>query len=220
MKLAHLLTLTAAIALFSGTTSYADDAKVGVGAGDLLVRIRALGVFPDVSGRDNTLHGKIGIGNDYVPEIDAAYFLTDHFAAEIIAATTQHDVKDTSNILGQNLKLGHVSLLPPTLTAQWHPLSRQAFDPYVGAGLNYTIFYGSGGTQTLPNEKVSYRNEIGEALQVGVNYNVNGAWFLNVDVKKLFLSTTAVVKLGGVEATRANVRIDPWLVGVGIGYRF
>jgi outer membrane protein len=221
VKSAHLLTLTAAIALLASVSpSLADDATVGVGAGDLLVRMRALGAITDVSGRDNNLHGKIGISNDYVPEVDAAYFFTDHFAAEIIAGTTQHDVKDTGNVLGQNLKLGHVWLLPPTVTAQWHPLKRQALDPYVGAGVNYTIFYGAGGTQTLAGEKVSYRNEIGEALQAGVDYNVNGAWFVNVDVKKLFLSTTAVVKLSGVEATRANVRIDPWLVGVGVGYRF
>jgi outer membrane protein len=226
VKSSHLLTLTAAVALFASVSpSLADDAQVGVGAGDLLLRARAVGVFPDVSGRDNLsgIHGKIGIDNNYIPEVDATYFFGDHFAGEIIAGTTEHNVKDTTNTssLGK-INLGHVWLLPPTVTGQWHPLSRNAFDPYVGAGVNYTVFYGSGGAQAIGGQptKVSYRNGIGEALQFGVNYDVQGPWFVNVDVKKLFLTTTAVVKNNGTETTRANVRIDPWLVGVGVGYRF
>jgi outer membrane protein len=37
-------------------------------------------------------------------------------------------------------KLGSVDLLPPTLTLQWHFMPDQSFDPYVGAGVNYTYF--------------------------------------------------------------------------------
>jgi outer membrane protein len=223
VKSLHLFAFTSAIALLSGTVSYADDAKIGLGAGDLLLRARALGVLPDVKGRDNTLNGKIDIDNNYIPEVDAAYYFTDSFAAEIIAGTTQHRVKDKGNILGSDVDLGNVWLLPPTLTGQWHPLGRSAFDPYLGAGVNYTVFYGAGDASSVfPNTrtKVSYRNNFGEALQLGFNYQVDGPWFVNVDVKKLFLSTTAVVKINGTEATRADVRIDPWLVGVGVGYRF
>ncbi|PKU25247.1 OmpW/AlkL family protein [Telmatospirillum siberiense] len=222
MKSTHLLAFTSALALFSAVSAAnADDAKVGLGAGDLLVRVRALGVLPDVSGRDNALHGKIDIGNDFIPELDAAYYFSDTFAGELIAGTTQHKVKD--KLANSRIDLGNVWLLPPTLTGQWHPLGRSAFDPYVGAGVNYTIFYDAGGAQTIAagqRTKVTYKNNFGEALQFGANYQVNGSWFVNVDVKKIFLSTTAVVKLNGTEATRANVRIDPWLVGVGVGYRF
>ncbi|WP_241911611.1 OmpW/AlkL family protein [Telmatospirillum siberiense] len=223
MKSLHLLAFTSALALFSGVSAAnADDAKVGLGAGDLLVRLRALGAIPDVSGRDNGLHGKASISNDYVPELDAAYYFSDHFAAELIAGTTQHSVKDKGSTFGKTIDLGNVWLLPPTLTGQWHPLARSAFDPYVGAGLNYSIFYDAGGAPALGGQRtrVSYKNNFGEALQVGANYQVNGSWFVNVDVKKIFVSTTAVVKLNGTEATRANVRVDPWLVGVGVGYRF
>jgi outer membrane protein len=224
MKSLRLFAFTAAVALLSGTASFADDAKIGVGTGDLLVRVRALGVFPDVSGHDTLLGGKIGIGDSYVPELDAAYFLTDYLAGEIIAGTTFHNVKDKYNLSGTpggNIGLGHVWLLPPTLTAQLHPLGRSAIDPYVGAGVNYTIFYGSGGAQTIfgQSTKVDYKNSFGAALQAGVNYQVDGPWFFNADVKKIFLSTSADVTSGAV-ATHARVAIDPWLVGVGVGYRF
>ena len=218
------LAVTSAIALVAGISSVwaADGQVVGLGAGDLLVRARVVGVLPDTSGHDTTLHGAIGADDSYIPEVDAAYFLTDYLAAEIIAGTTEHNIKDTGNILGTNLNLGHVWLLPPTVTAQFHPLAHSVVDPYFGAGVNYTVFYGAGGAQNIlgATTKVTYKNSFGEALQFGVNYQVNGPWFANIDVKKLFLPTTAVVKLNGVEATRAKVNIDPWLVGIGIGYRF
>lgn len=223
MKSLHLLAFTSALALLSGiSAASADDAKVGLGAGDLLVRLRAVGVIPDVSGRDKVLHGKIDIDDNYIPEIDAAYYFTDTFAAEIIAGTTEHHVKDKGSTLGKTADLGNVWLLPPTLTGQWHPLGRSAIDPYVGAGINYTIFYDAGGADSIGGQrtKVTYKNNFGEALQIGANYQVNGSWFVNVDVKKIFLSTNAVVKLNNVRTTSANVRIDPWLVGVGVGYRF
>jgi outer membrane protein len=224
MKLSYLLASTAAIAVFaSASVGFADDAAIGLGTGDLLVRVRAVGVFPQVTGRDNNLNGSMAIGSSYIPEVDAAYYFNDHFAAEIIAGTTENNVKDkNANVVG-TAQLGHVWLLPPTLTGQYHPLGRSAFDPYVGAGLNYTLFYGSGGAQNLLGQttKVTYHNNFGEALQVGFNYEVSGPWFLNVDVKKIFLSTSAAVKLSSSgEVTSTNVRIDPWLIGVGGGYRF
>ncbi len=196
----------------------ADD---GLGAGDWLFRVRGLAVIPVEKGHDDQLNGKIALGDAYVPEIDMTYFFTDYVSAELIAATTRHSVKDKGSSAG-DLNLGHVWLLPPTLTAQVHPLGRNRFDPYLGAGINYTMFYGSGGTQDIGGQKakVEYDNRFGYAFQAGVNYQIDDSWFLNLDVKKLYLSTSAHVMVGGVEATRASVDIDPWLVAVGVGYRF
>ena len=110
-------------------------------AGDINVRIRGLGVVPTergdiktAGGTDTTLN--VRLGNAYVPEIDGSYFLTPNLALELIAATTKHDV-DASN----GLDMGSVWLLPPTLTLQYHFLPTARFSPYIGAGLNYTIFY-------------------------------------------------------------------------------
>jgi outer membrane protein len=199
--------------------AYAED---GLGAGDWLFRVRGLAVVPDEKGHDDQLNGSIALGNSYVPEVDMTYFFTDYVSAELIAATTRHSVKDKGSAAG-DLNLGHVWLLPPTLTAQVHPLGRSRFDPYLGAGVNYTIFYGSGGTQDIGGQKakVNYDNRFGYAFQAGVNYQIDDSWFLNLDVKKLYLSTSAHVVVEGTgEATRASVDIDPWLVAVGIGYRF
>ena len=46
---------------------------------------------------------------------------------------------------------------------------------------------------------------------------ITGNWYANIDVKKVFISTTAKFSPSGI---RADVDIDPWLVGVGVGYKF
>lgn len=207
-----------ALASLAGAAAHAEE---GLGAGDFLVRGRLLGVLPQESGHDDQLGGKISVGNAVVPEIDFTYYITDYFAAELIAATTRHSVKDKGSAIG-NVDLGHVWLLPPTLTAQFHPLGRSRFDPYVGAGINYTIFYGQGGVENVGGQKtkVNYDNDFGYAFQAGFNYQIDDSWFLNLDVKKLYVTTSAHVMVDGAEATRARVHLDPWLIGAGIGYRF
>lgn len=223
MKSVKLLCLTSAVALFAGVSAaQAEDGQiVGLGAGDILVHARAIAAIPDVTGHDQTLNGHIDIGKSYVPEVDASYFFTDYIAGEIIAGTTHHDVKDKQSAIG-DLNLGHVWLLPPTVTAQLHPLGRSKIDPYVGAGINYSIFYGAGGAADIlgKHTTVDYDDHFGYAFQAGVNYQVDNNWFVNFDVKKIYVSTVAHVKLDGVETTRAKVNVDPWIVGLGVGYRF
>ncbi|MTJ84299.1 MAG: OmpW family protein [Telmatospirillum sp.] len=221
MRSSFKLGIVSAVALLAGLSaaSAAED-QVGVGAGNVLVHARIVGVLPDVSGHDTLLNGKVEAGDYVIPELDASYFFNNYLAAEIIAGTTKHDIKD--NLGTSKLGLGHVWLLPPTLTAQIHPLGRSRIDPYFGGGVNYTFFYGSSGAQPIGGQatKVSYKNAFGTAIQFGVNYQVQGNWFANIDVKKLFLTTSADVKLNGVQITHARTDLDPWLVGVGIGYRF
>jgi len=175
-----------------------------------MVRTRALGVMPDVSGHADINKKDVRIDSQSVPEIDFSYFFTKNFALELILATTTHqvDVKDTIN-------LGSVSLLPPTLLAQYHH-EWGNFKPYVGAGINYTIFYDE---QSGEADSISYDNSFGYAFQVGLDYKIAERVYLNFDVKKLYLSTDVEVKTGGA-TVKADVDIDPLIVGVGIGYRF
>lgn len=202
-----------AIAALLGTTAlsvpaFAADTFNGKSAGDFVVRARGLWAAPQESA-DVSIGGDVNVGNDFVPEVDFSYFVTDNIAFELIAGTTKHDVSHTS---GANL--GSVRLLPPTLTVQYHPLPKAQFSPYVGAGLNYTFFYDEDAGQF---STIKYDNHIGYALQAGVDYQLGGNWSLNLDVKKIFLSTNVSINNGAV---RADVDLDPWLVGFGVGYRF
>jgi outer membrane protein len=223
---AALLATSALVAISS--PSLAQDFKVK-SAGDIVIRARGLAVLPQEKGTlNNTSLGNIGtvdVGNDYIPEVDFSYFFTDNIAAELIAGTSRHKVKGNLNGLGNSIEIGKVSLLPPTLTVQYHFLPKERISPYVGAGLNYTLFYNEDAAKTansagLSVTKTDYKNRFGFALQAGVDVALTGAWSLNLDVKKIFLKTDVTASVNGALPVTSKVTLDPWLVGVGVGYRF
>lgn len=198
-----LLSTVAALALSSPVFA-ADDFK----AGDFMIRARALGVVPDESGRVSN-GDSVSVSNSVVPELDFTYFFTPNISAELIAAVTPHDVKTSSGI-----DAGSSWLLPPTLTLQYHFTQLDSIKPYVGAGVNYTHFFNADAGAL---NSVKYEDSFGGALQAGVDVPIKDNWYFNVDVKKVFISTTAKFSPSGV---RADVDIDPWLIGVGFGYKF
>jgi len=182
----------------------------GKSAGDIMVRARIIGAIPDEDAT-TSIGGNVSVSNDWVPEVDFTYFVTDNIALELIAATTRHDVSHSA--AGS---LGKVSLLPPTLTLQYHFLPKERFSPYLGAGVNYTFFYNEDAPGGGINS-INYKNSFGWALQAGVDYAVSGNWYVNADIKKIFLSTDVSINGGAVTA---DVDLDPWIIGFGVGYKF
>ena len=182
----------------------------------LLIRLRGIIAVPDESADIETIGGDVDIDTFVVPELDISYFFTENIAAELILATTNHDVTAVDTALG-DVDLGDVWLLPPTLTLQYHFSPRGSIRPYVGAGVNYTFFY-----EQDPGAAVSvnYDNGFGFALQAGVDVPINDTYFLNFDVKKIFLSTDVGIDAGGAGVVGADVDLDPLIIGVGVGRRF
>jgi outer membrane protein len=176
-------------------------------ASNFMVRMRALSVTPDVSGSPSAINGAVDITNTSVPEIDFTYFVNDSFAFELILATTTHKVSVHNSALN-NVDLGDVSLLPPTLLAQYHHTFGD-FKPYVGAGINYTIFYGANPGFA---KKVDYSNEFGYALQLGTDYKIAENTYINLDIKKIFLSTDVKVDTYAHGSVTADVDVDPLIV--------
>lgn len=186
---------------------------VSLSAQNWQVRLRGVSVQPyeksTVGGEDSD----VNISNAFIPELDFTYFFNKNFAAELILGTSKHDVK----VGNDEVSLGSVRLLPPTVTLQYHFYPTKSLKPYVGAGLNYTIFYDveNGDTQGM-----DYKNNVGFALQGGVDYFVNDKFFLNVDIKKLYLKTDVDVDLGLPATVPAEVKINPLLIGFGVGMKF
>lgn len=200
------------------------------------IRLRGVAVMPQESATIGVIGGDAKISTSYIPELDFTYFFDRHFAAELILGTTRHKVSTVSSDLSAigagnnaNVDLGKVWLLPPTLTLQYHyPVGK--FNPYLGAGINYTIFYSA--DQGPVVKDISYKNKFAFAAQAGFDIDISKKMFVNVDVKKLFLSTTATVDASNLtpagspqlspvlQNIEADVKIKPWLLGVGIGYKF
>ncbi|MGV8898497.1 MAG: OmpW/AlkL family protein [Burkholderiaceae bacterium] len=150
----------------------------------------------------------VHVSNKTIPEVDISYFFTPNLAAELILTYPQkHDVSLNGT------KVGTFKHLPPTLSLQYHFMPEAQFSPYVGAGVNYTRV----SNVDLPAGFTLEKDSFGFALQAGVDYKLDKNWSLNLDVKKVQirsdLNHATLGKLG-------TVKIDPWLVGVGVGYRF
>lgn len=210
MNIRNVLLASAVLVSAASTAALAQE-NAGA-AGSFQVRLRAVTVSPDPAATIRiggaAIGGNTKVTDSIIPEADFSYFVTDNFAVELIAGVTRHTV--SNSVAG---RVGSVSLLPPTLVAQYHFDPMGSFRPYVGAGLNYTFFYDA--ASTLPQIKFSHN--IGYALQAGVDVPLRDNYFLNFDVKKLFLNTS--ITAGG-GAVRAKASLDPWLLGVGFGMRF
>ncbi|MBI3286130.1 MAG: OmpW family protein [Burkholderiales bacterium] len=151
---------------------------------------------------------RLTVSSKAIAEVDISYYVTPNWSAELILTYPQkHDVMlDGANI-------GYFKHLPPTLTAQYHFAPDAQINPYLGAGLNYTRIsdvHLLGGAADLDNQSLGF------AVQAGVDFKLDKNWSLNLDVKKVQIRSD--VYIGGAKASA--VKVDPWLVGVGVGYRF
>lgn len=201
---------------------------VSLSAQNWQVRLRGVAVQPNEKSEVSAIGGDVNISNSFIPELDFTYFFNKNFAAELILGTTKHDVKTTGSNLtaiggpaSAEVDLGSVWLLPPTLTLQYHFYPTKTLKPYLGAGLNYTIFYSVDEGSVVKG--LDYDNAIGFALQGGLDYMLNDKYFLNFDIKKLFLKTDVNVDATNLASglkIPAEVNIDPLLIGFGVGMKF
>ncbi len=131
---------------------------------------------------------------------------------EVLAAYPfEHDIR-----LVGGAKVGKATHLPPTVSLNWHLLPDSTFSPYIGAGINYTIFWDESTSGALAGSKLSLDNSFGLAAQVGFDINLSNNWLLNGSVRYISISTKAT--LDG--ASLGNVDIDPVVYSFNVGKRF
>ena len=190
-----------AVAVLCALTSGAALAQQS--EGPWMVRARA--VHLESANKDSTPLG-LTVNNKTIPEVDVSYFFTPNVAAELILTVPQ---KHTLRAGGA--AIGSLKHLPPTLLLQYH-FNTSGIKPYVGAGLNYTRF----SSVKAPAGVDIDRNSFGAALQVGVDIPLQKNLYLNFDIKKVFIKTDVTAN----GAKLGSFKVDPVLVGVGLGWRF
>ena len=149
------------------------------------------------------------IDHNSVPEIDVSYFIEKPISFEL--STTASRQSATSSFNSSNL--GDVWLIPANLTAQYHFFADQPLKPYIGAGINYTWFITTGSSG---GNNVTYDDSVGIVGQVGTDLQITKSWLLNFDVKKIYMRPK--VSING--SPKTEDKIDPWVFGVGVGYKF
>jgi outer membrane protein len=213
-----LLTHAAAVAaLVFMTSAQAWD------QGDWLVRVGSSNINPDGDG--SILGLDVTVDDEWGVTFTGEYMIREHWGLELLAALPyEHNIEvDT---LGN---VGTVTQIPPTLSVNYHFLPNASFQPYVGAGVNLTIFWDDEEDGTLKDIggtlEVKDDTSVGLAGQIGADWIINDKWFVNFNLRymkigndaKVFVPDPVVPGGGTVEA---NVNIDPYVYGLHVGYKF
>lgn len=203
-------------------------------AGDRILRMGAVTVAPDEDSDEivlptsppTVLEG-VSVGDDTQLSIIGAYMLSDNYGVELLAATPfEHDI----GVKGVGIDAGTTKQLPPTLMAQWYPRGNQSgWQPYVGVGVNYTIFFdesidgeleGALGTIIGASKAdLELDDSFGLAAQVGIDFPLSDSWAINVGVWYIDIATKAKIKTD-VGTVKFDVDIDPWVYNIGFAYKF
>ena len=223
MRLKSLVVAMAAVASLAPIASQAQSS----GENPWMVRVRATDLLWQ-NGQSNGSSTAVGVQtnnvraqNKVIPELDISYFFTKNIAAELVLTYPQR-VNIYSNLTSG--PTGTITALPPSLLAQYHFTDLGAFKPYVGAGINYTIFsnrnnFSVGGYGN--NVLTVAQNSVGFVGQVGADYMFDKNWGLNVDVKYATMSTTVTGQ--NTLAAQGNIgklTLNPIMPSVGVTYKF
>ena len=105
----------------------------------------------------------------------------------------------------------------------------QTFDPFVGIGVNYTVFFDEqvdgqleGALDALSvtgaDDVVSLKlkSSFGLALQAGVNVKLSDTLGLHLMLSKMDIDTTGRVQVNGNTVQSVNVSIDPYVAMIGL----
>lgn len=218
--------LTLALLSSFTTTVFANQ------AGDILVRGGITSVNPDsnkaavlLSGNDSTM--SLSVDDNAQLGLNLVYFYDSNWAIELLAATPfTHDVTiyDPNAVLGvDGAKLAEVTHLPPTLSALYYIDTNSAFKPYVGVGVNYTIFFEEefeAAPKSLGLTNLKLDGSFGFAVQLGADYEIDKNWSVNFSARYIDISTDATFDVAGDNIGKATVDVDPMVYSLMVGYKF
>lgn len=154
----------------------------------------------------------VDVGSNIRPTITVEYFVRDNLGIELLASLPfEHDISIDG--LGQ---VGSTRHLPPTLSLQYHFNGAGKVSPFIGAGLNYTVFFSEETRGALSGSELDLDNSLGLAAHAGVDIRIGERGALRLDARWIDIDTE--VELDG--ASLGTVNIDPLVYGAAYVLRF
>lgn len=212
-------------------------------AGDIILRIGATEVAPDadsdslaLNGSVDALNGFLGAGPSSLDVddntqlgINLLYMYNSNWGVELLAATPFEHTASGKGALAGVGDIADVKHLPPTLSAIYYFDSKSKFKPYVGAGINYTIFFDedltSGADAVLSSlgqtgGDVELDDSWGLSFQVGADYEIDNNWHVNASVRWIDIDTNAEITFDNGNKIDGDIEIDPYVYTLSVGYKF
>lgn len=181
-----------------------------------MIRGRVIHIAPNEKSRpaDNLGGSGISCSHATMPEIDFTFFITRYVGVEVSLTTAQLSLKGEGSLSEHHI--GRTWIFPPCFMAQYHFNPCGTLRPYVGFGVNYTVFYDI--DPKIERTNLDLTDSVRVAYQAGCDYFFDNNWFINIDVKYVPIETFA--KLTGVISGNIHLDLDPWIVGIGISKKF
>lgn len=193
-------------------------------AGDFVLRMGPAAVFPtsDSNDLDTVNDGRLAADNGISLGITTAYMFADNWGVGLLGAYPfRHEIRGKGALAGGDL--ASAKHLPPTLVLQYHFLPESTVQPYIGAGINYTMFFDEDSTARLDNllgkSDVELDDSWGYAFEAGVDVKINENWLVNASVWYLDIESEATITTAGVKRS-ADVEINPIVAMLAVGYKF
>ena len=196
-----------ALALACGLASPAFAAEAGSWSFSLGAH-----VVDPTSGNGSLAGGALeaDVGSDWKPTITAEYFFTPNLGLEVLASLPfEHDISLNG------AKAGSTKHLPPTFTLQYH-FDGETVSPFIGAGVNYTLFFDQQTSGPLAGAELDLGNSWGLAAHAGVDFRLADNRAIRLDVRWMDIDTD--VSVNGADV--GTVKIDPLVYGVAYVWTF
>lgn len=216
MRLKSLVVAMAAVASLAPIASQAQSSSEN----PWMVRVRAVDLLwqNGRSGGNGTVQAiDLKAQNQVIPEFDVSYFFTKNIATELVLTYPQN-VNINANLGNGSTNVGKIKALPPSLLLQYHFTDLGALKPYVGAGVNYTIFGNRQNFPALGNGVTVDSSSFGFVGQIGADYMFDKNWGMNVDLKYATMSTNVNTVAGNTNL--GKLTLNPLMPAVGVTYKF
>ncbi len=213
MSSRYLIPLAVAAALAAPVAAQAQDGGT-YDPGKWLFRVGISQINPEKENLDIG-NAFVVVDSDLTPTATVEYMITPHIGTELMVAWPATHGIDLKPYNGANSRVGQVDVMPPTLSVNWHFNPNGVWRPYVGAGVNYTLFSGEETRGALSGSDLSLDDSIGAAGQVGIDVGERN-WFFNAVVR--YIDMGSDIELDGADL--GSIDINPWVYGVHVGYRF
>ena len=178
-------------------------AMAGTQEGDILVRARLINIAPSDTGVTG-----LDVESKMALDVDFTYMMSSNFGIELLL-----DTSSTHRITSGGNDVATARVLPPALIAQYHISPASNVRPYVGAGINYTLFLSE---ELVGGGSIELDDSFGLVVQAGVDVDINSDWYFNADIKYIDMTTEASINGG----SGFDVDINPTVIGFGVGTKF
>lgn len=165
----------------------------------------------------------IHVNDKWILDVDIEYFFARNWSSELVLTYPQKQtVTVEKSALGGPTEIGTFKHLPPTLTVKYNFIPGGVVRPYVGIGINLTLI--SDVNLNVPTVNIPLKldsTSVGFAGQAGLDWQLAPHWYANADVKWVQLGTDVkTVAKDGTQTKVSHATLNPWLLGIGFGYRF